>query len=203
MPKIVDKPKRREEIARKAMPLFAESGFENTPIREITRHAGIGKGTFYDYFKDKEDIMNEVVRLMFSDWMDVMVAKVGNTKDPLKRLQVILKEGSSLSEQFEQLMIIYMDIWRWSVSKKGTGSFVDQFKSFLEENRQVVIKLIESAQKQGQIKLNIDKEALATTIIALIDGFCLHQMILKPDFDAKLMSEKFFELLLTGIKNVL
>ncbi len=203
MPKIVDKAAKRAEIARKAMDLFAKSGFENTPIREITSYAGIGKGTFYDYFSDKEDILNEVVSLMFSDWMEVMIQKVGQAENPTQQLQVILREGSSLGAQFEQLMIIYMDVWRWSVSQKVSVEINDKFKSFLEENRRILTGIIRNAQEQGQLKLNIDADVLATSLIALIDGFCLHQMILKPDFDTFAISDKFFELLLVGIKNVM
>ena len=79
MPKIVDKNKKRSEIARVAMRLFARKGFENTPIRKITAQADIGKGSFYDYFADKEDILNEIVQLMFADWTEWVASKISKT----------------------------------------------------------------------------------------------------------------------------
>ena len=126
MPKIVDKPLRRSEIARKAMGLFAKNGFESTPIRQITAHAGIGKGTFYDYFVDKEDILYEIVELMFSDWTEFIIAKIGHMDDPLNQLVTLVKEGSSLGDTFEQMMII---TWIYGESQWVPKDLISLFKS--------------------------------------------------------------------------
>ncbi len=200
MPKIVDKASKRKEIAKKAMELFAKSGFESTPIREITKRAGIGKGTFYDYFTDKEDILNEIVQLIFAEWTEFMIAKTSHIDDPLEQLQSLLKEGTKLGDSFEQLMIIYVDMWRWSVSSKGSLEFTDKFKKLLGELKQAVVRIIESAQEKGSVKKTIDASVFATTLIALIDGLCLHHMILKSEFDVDTISRNYFEMLLNGIK---
>jgi AcrR family transcriptional regulator len=42
--------------------LIAEKGFYNTKVEEITKEAGVAKGTFYLYFKTKEDIFKEVFK---------------------------------------------------------------------------------------------------------------------------------------------
>ena len=44
-----------------AYELFITEGFHKTTIAMITRRAGLGKGTFYLYFKDKEDIRDAVI----------------------------------------------------------------------------------------------------------------------------------------------
>ena len=199
MPKIVDKPQKRSEIARTAMALFARQGFENTPIRQITAHAGIGKGTFYDYFADKADILNEIVQLIFVDWTNFMVAKIGREKDPLQQLFSLIKEGSALGDAFKQ-MIIYVDIWRLSVSGKGTDAFVNRFRSFLLGSKEAVAGIIVRAKTSGKIAKKIDSKALAGALIALIDGICIHHMILAKDFDADEVIETFFHALLNGIK---
>jgi AcrR family transcriptional regulator len=200
MPKIVDKPSKRAEIARHAMELFARYGFEDTPIRKIAAHAGIGKGTIYDYFKDKEDILFEVVHLMFADWTELMVAKIGQMKDPLQQLIALVKEGSTLGDTFEQMMIIYMDIWRWSVSRKGSDEFIKKFRSFLIESKKVVAEMIEKAKDNGQIKKDLDSAAMAGVLIALIDGMCLHRMILQQDFNIDAACQTFFNSMLNGIQ---
>lgn len=200
MPKIVDKAARRKEIATKAMGLFAQQGFENTPIRQITAHVGIGKGTFYDYFKDKEDILNEIVQMMFSGWAELIVAKIGHEKDPLAQLLTLLREGSKLGDTFQQMMIIYIDIWRWSVSHEGSREFLENFRSFLVESKESLAEIIKNAQDAGMLKKELDPGVLAGTFLALIDGLCLHRMILKDDFDAENASEAFFEALLNGIR---
>jgi AcrR family transcriptional regulator len=200
MPKIVDKPLKRKQIARKAMKLFAQHGFENTPIRQITAQAGIGKGTFYDYFKDKDDILNEIVDLIFADWADLIMAKIGRIEDPLEQLATLLQEGSTLGETFEQMMIIYVDIWRWSVSHKGSEEFVHKFRYFLKDSKIAVINMIQNAQAKGMIKEELDPAAMASTLLALIDGICLHHMILKQDFEVQAVCRSFLDVLSEGIK---
>ena len=44
-----------------AYELFTEVGFHKTTIAEIARRAGLGKGTFYLYYRDKEDVRDSVI----------------------------------------------------------------------------------------------------------------------------------------------
>ena len=200
MPKIVDKEQKRIEIARKTMPLLAKYGFENTPIRKITAEAGIGKGTFYDYFTNKEDVLNEIIGLIFADWTKWVINKIGNTDDPLKVLLILLKDGSNLDTTMEQNMIIYVDLWRSSVSYKGSDEFIPKFRHYLRNGKNAVIDIIKDAQNKGLIKMEVDSSAIAAAWIALIDGMCLHYMILKPEYDVDEICQSFFESLLNGIK---
>ncbi len=200
MPKIVDKVSKRKEIARFAMELFAQNGFDRTAIREITARAGMGKGTFYDYFVNKEDILSEVVQLMFIEWTELIISKLKGVKDPLMQLETLLKEGAKLGDEFKHLMILYVDIWRRSVRKKGSKKFNRRFQSFLLESKKVVADIIEKAKAQGMIRKAVDSDVIATTLIALVDGLCLHYMVLKPEIDIDGICQTFFDTLLQGMK---
>jgi len=47
----------RENIANAAIELFAEHGYEATTVNQITERAGVAKGTFFNYFACKEDLL--------------------------------------------------------------------------------------------------------------------------------------------------
>jgi AcrR family transcriptional regulator len=47
----------RENISNAAIELFAEHGYDATTINQITERAGVGKGTFFNYFACKEDLL--------------------------------------------------------------------------------------------------------------------------------------------------
>lgn len=60
--KIKENKKRKEEdLFTAAYELFTTKGTKNTAIDEIVKKAGVAKGTFYLYFKDKYDIINKLI----------------------------------------------------------------------------------------------------------------------------------------------
>lgn len=52
-----DDPSKREAIIEAARILFTTKGYESTTMAEVARHAGVGVGTVYLYFKNKSDLL--------------------------------------------------------------------------------------------------------------------------------------------------
>jgi len=52
----------REEIVEAALVEFHRRGFNACSVEDITKAAGVPKGSFYNHFKSKEDLAAEVVR---------------------------------------------------------------------------------------------------------------------------------------------
>lgn len=57
----IKKENKRKDLLNAAFELFTKNGFHNTSIADIVEKAGIAKGTFYLYFKDKNDIRNQLI----------------------------------------------------------------------------------------------------------------------------------------------
>jgi AcrR family transcriptional regulator len=53
--------RRRTEIIEAAYAVFSERGYQASGIADIAAKLGIGHGTFYRYFKNKRDILDQVV----------------------------------------------------------------------------------------------------------------------------------------------
>jgi TetR/AcrR family transcriptional regulator, repressor of fatR-cypB operon len=58
-PRVGDK---RRQILDAALKMFSERGYHGTSVPEVAREAGVGAGTLYRYFANKEDLVNEVFR---------------------------------------------------------------------------------------------------------------------------------------------
>ena len=56
-----NKQQKRDSLLESAFSLFIDNGFSKTSISDIVSHAGVAKGTFYLYFKDKYDIRNHLI----------------------------------------------------------------------------------------------------------------------------------------------
>ena len=51
----------KSALVRAGDELFRTNGFTETTIEEITRTAGVARGTFYNYFQTKEDLAIEIL----------------------------------------------------------------------------------------------------------------------------------------------
>ena len=58
----VAKDERRAQLVQAAQAVFAQRGYHAATVDDITRAAGVAKGTFYLYFDEKREIYYEVIR---------------------------------------------------------------------------------------------------------------------------------------------
>lgn len=84
----VDKSHRRSEIMQAAKEVFASKGYHATAVSDIAELAGVAKGTFYLYFKDKETVFAELIDDLFSQivktWTLVEPESVKSADDMLR-----------------------------------------------------------------------------------------------------------------------
>ena len=57
----INKKQKKNALLQTAFDLFRDKGFAKTTISDIVSDAGLAKGTFYLYFKDKYDIQNKLI----------------------------------------------------------------------------------------------------------------------------------------------
>jgi AcrR family transcriptional regulator len=67
----VDRDQRRQQLIDAARALFADKGFHATTVDDITRAAGVAKGTFYLYFREKREIYYQVIRQFMNLIMEI------------------------------------------------------------------------------------------------------------------------------------
>ncbi|WP_170169179.1 TetR/AcrR family transcriptional regulator [Mesobacillus subterraneus] len=56
---------RKQNVIDKAHQLFIEQGFQSTSIQDILEYSGISKGTFYNYFSSKNELLMDIFRRAF------------------------------------------------------------------------------------------------------------------------------------------
>lgn len=78
---------RREEILKTAVRLFASHGYNATSIEDILAAEKIAKGTFYYYFKTKEELLDAAI--------DTYIARMAEDLQ-----QIVKNEGAGTLEKF-------------------------------------------------------------------------------------------------------
>ena len=97
---------RSVEILETAERLFLAKGYTKTTVNDILKEIGIAKGTFYHYFKSKEEVMDEIIMRIIKE--DVTKAKrIVSNPDirVLDKLFKILMEQSPKSGDVKEKMI--------------------------------------------------------------------------------------------------
>ena len=82
----------REEIIRKGAELIHAQGFNATGLQQILQAAGIPKGSFYFYFKSKEDFGLEIINYFNAIISAIFTRYLSDKKTlPLKRLEKLFE----------------------------------------------------------------------------------------------------------------
>lgn len=88
---VKDPIERRNEILDAAETLFTTKGYNETTIIDILKAVGIAKGTFYYYFKSKEEVLDAIlVRLIDGDREKMQVVAKNTSMNPIEKISAML-----------------------------------------------------------------------------------------------------------------
>ncbi len=150
---IVDKEKKRRDIACSCMELLLEHGIKNLTISQIAKTAGVGKGTMYEYFENKEDIVFEIITMFITEHEKKLFEITDqniSTKDKLFHFFYLIHEAENSHKQLN----IYREFLAISMTN-GTQEMVD----FNIKCREKFTDILGQIVKEGIIKGEIRTEA--------------------------------------------
>lgn len=93
------KKQKKRKILEKAFELFRKNGYKDTKVEDITRKLGISKGSFYTYFKTKEELLYELLENVKKSEME-RYSKVEIDENPKKLWKILLKKDLKISLSF-------------------------------------------------------------------------------------------------------
>ena len=111
---VVDKEQKRRDIAFASKDLFLVKRFESVTISEIAKAASVGKGTLYEYFKNKEEIVFELVELLLQDYtirLENQLSSQESVRDKVKKFGEFF-----YAPENEELRKLYKDFTALSLS---------------------------------------------------------------------------------------
>ncbi|QSZ42962.1 TetR family transcriptional regulator [Sulfurimonas aquatica] len=108
---IVDKIQKKKDIALSCKELFVENGINNLTIAQVAKTAGVGKGTIYEYFNNKEDIVFEIINILLQEHNVKKHAKLeslSSSKDKIKTFfhTFYEEEGEHLRKLYKEFISI-------------------------------------------------------------------------------------------------
>ena len=104
--------KTKRAIFDKAMQLFADKGYNDTSIEEITAVAGIAKGTFYYHFSSKEEVFNFLIEEGMKLLMNNIEIKTNKVNNSISKIKAIILIEIKIVVKYENfLRVVLSEMW--------------------------------------------------------------------------------------------
>jgi AcrR family transcriptional regulator len=189
MAKVVDKEEKRHNIAISCRDLLLDNGIENLTISEIAGTAGVGKGTIYEYFENKDDIVFEIIRTFLSEYQGKMAGLV-NAEIPTRQKLFEFFDSFFSSEHAKRHMGLYKEFISISMTR-GT----DDMLSFNEVNRGKFVTILNKILEEGIAKGEISEQFrnAASSLVVFNSGLVIHSRF--NNFDVHSELNKFLDML--------
>lgn len=182
----VEKNKRQKEnsLYDAAYNLFTTKGINDTAISDIVKNAGVGKGTFYLYFKDKYDILDRIILKKSSEVLCQAIAET-KSRDFKAFEDELLYFIDYIIEYFKKdrlmLKLIYKNL-SWGVLKKASKDY--------EEIREIYTMFEKGYANTSLPKEDIEK--ILFLIMELTGSISYSSIILKEPTDIDEMKPILF-----------
>jgi AcrR family transcriptional regulator len=196
-PKFVDKDEKRIRIAHDAIVVFGNKGFERTRMDDVAREAGVGKGTIYEYFKNKEELMQGAMDVMLAGMSEMMMPELG---PDVTSIEILRATTFSMIEAMEHMGSTYRFFLEYILHKSRNGEDFGVFGTMVEEYRQGIAAVIDQGKQAGEIREDVDSYETAAAFIAWFDGAIFHWLLMPKSLGLKAMGERFLQMTMTGIQ---
>lgn len=181
----------KDHIIEVASGLINLRGFNNTSVDAVLQASGVKKGSFYYYFKSKEDLGYAIIESHLRQFSDHVLGKAfSGKKDALMELEDFLDIILELHRQRNCSGGCLMGNMAMEMSDIHEG-FRRKFHEVFEDWRIRVAGVLQKAKISGQFNDHMDPTRLAQFVVAGVEGGILLSKVKK---DIKVLENCFKEL---------
>lgn len=171
----------REAILEKAIDEFYGNGFQKASLRKIVKAAGTTIGNFYNYFKSKEELFNEIISPVYNNFV-YFIKNHNEDHYAINEISAMNVEGVKkiisdylkiIDRDYEKVLIILID------GSKGTKyeNIKEEIQGFLAQHFEEHLK---EAQKEKEV--NFHRYFSRVVAVGFLEGFL---NILRTDYSRK------------------
>ena len=139
------------------MRLFAERGYANTPVEEITEAADVAKGTFFNYFPTKEAILQSLAERQ----LGVIKAAEQRARQASSVRPVLLEMIHGLAERPSRSQLLLRSLMGVAMTHNTLSKFLGHS---LEGGRAHVAAIMQRGQELGELRSDLAAVELARVV---------------------------------------
>jgi len=188
----------KQEIIRKAAPIFNEKGYDGAALSDLMRATGLEKGGIYRHFDSKEQLAAEAFDYAWKVALDTRfegTQEISNTVDRLKRIVLNFRDQrSGLVPGGCPLLNTAID------SDDGNTKLRAKALAALRSWLKRLQSVIEEGKQRGEILRGVDSSELGTLIISTLEGSLMVSHLRRKDDVRDLASRHLVEYLETNVR---
>ncbi|GEM_PF-1254481 len=163
----------KEIILEKALRVFIKRGYNGTSLTHLCTATGFTKGALYHYFINKEDLYRQAVDVFFKktgipDWLEVECSsfyeRVRKAFQSVDQSKAWIQKVTAVAKD-DAILLFYTFLYNATRRFPEYQKAIDKHDSM---KREKLMEYIVLAQKEGEIRKDIDPGLLAIELDALI-----------------------------------
>jgi AcrR family transcriptional regulator len=180
----------RAKLLAAAEAQIGQSGFHAASVSSITRHAGVGQGTFYLYFASKEDALRELVRHMGRELRRALSQATAGVTDRLEAEREGFRAFIRFSLEHKNLYRVVME-----------SQFVDEsiYREYYQTLATAYTRALGQAQAAGQVRQG-DAATLAWALMGVAHFLGLRYAIWEDSEPPEEVLQTAFDFITRGLE---
>jgi AcrR family transcriptional regulator len=159
-----------EAMLEAAERVMVANGYEQTTMQQIAQDAGCAAGTFYLYFKNKQELFEALMVRHLGALYAASEARMATVEDPLEKIRQSMASAVQYCQEhvgFLQVVFAAMPVRHQAMHTRLEAiGFVEP-----QRFRRIVEGHLRQAQKQGRVRRDMPADVLFSYVDALIFSF--------------------------------
>jgi TetR/AcrR family fatty acid metabolism transcriptional regulator len=181
------------------MEVFAGQGINNFKMINIAKQAKIGKGTIYEYFTSKDDLIAACFGQFLEEYESFFSRKIEEISDPADKIRAFIDLSFDFFAQKKEILRVVFDFWSVLVLESRDKSIRNGFYESYLEFMNHIASILNEGITRGIFK-PVDTKLVASILLAMMDGILFQVHLGLVDVDDRSHPEKISKILLDGIR---
>jgi AcrR family transcriptional regulator len=155
----------RAALLEAAGAVFTENGYASTSVGDIAAHAGVSLGAFYQYFRDRADVLAALVgegaQRMLDDASQVWRPNEG--REGVRRVLHTFVTHYRASSKFQKV---------WEEVTHVEGDLAALRRELIRTYTAAVEVALRRGQEEGSLRADLDVEGASVALTAMVDRTC-------------------------------
>jgi AcrR family transcriptional regulator len=157
----------RLRLFRSALQLFAERGFANVTVEDITEAADVGKGTFFNYFESKYHVLGVMAEIQLGKVREALELAEHHKQTTYSVLHHLFHRAAEEPGRSPDLARALISSF---LASEAVRKIIERN---MQEGRRMIAEVVATGQKGGEIDPRLKKEKVAIQVLQAFMGTVL------------------------------